>query len=391
MGHDQAQVALPEELPALKYRHHNDNECQATDKNISADLFFNRFASLVLEPQALKGAEGEDQEAYQKRAKALSHRGSYARGRARDIGALLFHRHGGPCDTADADLWLATALPFVADAAELVGLSAFAEGLAWARSHCPAYVQQVGMLPIAETIDEILDRRDAAERNRHEANRTWVRWLPDMSELVTILRPTWTEVTGLGLRGWRCIDRPGEEELKARAAMQKQERRRAEGVRPQSERTKTRDLATLATELGKSLRTLERWSATGILDAKVEALRNVGKASAPYSSLSNGQISDTATNDNVEPADAPPSLIKTGFQGRNVTLSPAIVAAIAERHPHLVPDLRAHLEDAEADMNRVPERNRLAVVYNRLKSKHRAVSRAATIAAKAGTTSLAAA
>lgn len=299
MGNTQAQVTLPANMPAMKYGFGNDNERQATDANISADLFLKRFAFLNLGPQPLKGAEGEDHEAYRKRADALGRRGSYARGRARDIGVLLFHRHEGPCDTDDVELWLATALPFVADAAELIGLSAFAEGLAWACRHCPAHVRQVGMMAIAETILEILERRDAAERDRHATNGTWVRWLPDMSELVTALRPTWVEVTSLSLRGWRCIDRPAEEELKVRATVQKQERRRAQGVRPQSERTKTRDLAALAVELGMSLRQIRRWDKAGTLEANAAVRRNVQNASVPYSSLSSGQVLDIAGNDNA--------------------------------------------------------------------------------------------
>ncbi|UIN36387.1 hypothetical protein [Methylobacterium oryzae] len=347
-----AQVAQPVELPAMQHDHDNDNECQAIDRNASADQFLNRFASLDLDLQILKGAEGEDQEAYQKRADAMRRRGSFARGRARDIGRLLWHRHDGPCETDDAELWLATALPFVADAAELIGLSAYAEGLAWARTHCPGYVRRVGMLAVAEAIAEILERRDAAEKDRHETNRTWVRWLPDMSELVAALRPTWVEVTGLGLRGWRCIDRPDEQELKIRATMQKQERRRAEGVRPQSERTKTRDLTALATELGMSLRQVRRWDKAGTLEANVTKRRNVQNPSAPYTPLSSGLKLDIASNDNMasvrEPLDDDDWRACFAYLGTILGVLHAEVPRYQERYPGL--DILAVLPALDAEI-----------------------------------------
>lgn len=183
---------------------------------------------------------------------------SFAHGRRNSITRILMHRHGQGVWTDDGPVYLELITPFIVEACELSGRSAYVEVLAWARRHLPAHVRNHGMVAVVELVRSTLERRDRAEAAQAGSNQPYLLWLPDMNELSQGLRPTRAEVALLGLSGWRAIDPPSAEERRSADAERKRQERLAKGVRPQSTRNKTKDLEMQAAAEGISLSTLKR-------------------------------------------------------------------------------------------------------------------------------------
>jgi hypothetical protein len=359
MGHDQAQVALPEELPALKYDNDND---KVTAKNY---------------------AEARQHERRQQNERSGFKAAGFAYGRRNSILDLMHMRFGGPCLTDDAEVFAEVLIPFIVEFATLHrqrdGSRRDPHGEAHAcLSHALPLWTAANPVQLSGMVAAAIAKRADAVAGHDPTGGRHIPWLPTMAELVATLRPTREEAQHL--RGWSSIDPVSPEERREADRMRKRAARAANGATPR----------------GESISARKPWEAIGISRAswyrrqreeQPETRETV--SSAPYPSGNGMDVS-------VSPPKPAPAItllspIEAGFNGRNITLSPGILAGLKVRFPRLVPDLRVHLEDVEADMDRTPERCHLAVLYNRLKAKHRAVSRAATIAAKAGMPSLAAA
>lgn len=297
-----------------------------------------------------------------------------------------------PAVSGRARLYVGHMLRASANVATLTG-SGWSSVRAWLQSRLPVMLDAIGpeieaefAVYLADARAELAGRIPSGDPNLYTG--------PVPAEIAETLSLTADQLRQANANRCGLASVDPQDRLTRDRERKERERRKA-GMKPQSERKAKADLQALADRLGFSLSKAYRLRRAGTLDALVAAHGQADtNLSAVITEIDVGHFGVTAPaadNDITDPDQDEVLPIEAGFNGRYITLSPGIVAGVMMRFPRLVPDLRAHLEEAEKDMDRTPKRNWLAVLYNRLKAKHRAVSRAATIGAKAGMPSLAAA
>lgn len=316
----------------------------------------------------------------------------YARTKRKGIESLLEHRHGDKCDTDDGELWLEAAIPFVVEIAEIVGHSTILAGLKWGRKFCPL----VSLDVVSEMIKASIARRDDAVAESKRTSRH-LQWLPSSDEILQLLRQTWGEVTGLGLRGFASIDPPSIVDRRVRKTDQRRIQRYENGVKPRSTLLRTKCAEMLALELSVSLSTIKRMRKSegvgGSTDLRivdcaerdlkmsspnVEPIRgDTFGSSVEIVSISAdadvGQPQGDEDRDNMTVAD---TMMQDGYTGRNLKLTAREVEILVGRFPLLQPDMLEHLTAVDVLMSRTTEPYRKRVLRNLLGDRNRAVMRA---------------
>lgn len=398
MRHDQAQVALP------AVHHDNDNKLSAKKYNGSRrqpqnedqrSKLLRKYDNALAKIGRIEADAGPALQRDLGRSKRVQAAFTAGSERKRMVMRRLGHRSGlfrvmrlelGPDPTISgrAQLYTSHMLRASANVAALTG-SGWPSVRAWLQSRLPAMMGAIGLEIEAEfavyltnAMAELAGRISSGDPNLYTG--------PVPAEIAEALSLTTARLHQA--KANRCgLASVDPQDRLTRDRERKERQRRKAGMKPQSERTAKAELQALADRLGCGIATIYRKRRDGTLDAFVATRDQADtEVSAVIREIDGGHFGITepaADNDTTDAAQETPSPIEAGFNGRNITLSPGIIAGLKARFPRLVPDLRAHLEDVEVGMDRTPERNRLAVLYNRLKSKHRSVSRAATIAAKA--------
>lgn len=352
---------------------------------------WHRLATRQAVPQDETGSRKE----VAARRKGYAKQARYASGRLDEIERLLLHLHRGPCDTDDGWVWFEAACPFIVEKAEITKRSIYIMVLYWAIQYLPRLVEEVGLFRLAVEARAYAEKRSQAERDQADLGLPFVRWLPSNHELRDLLRPTWALVIGLQLKGWAAIDRPDEETLKQRATDLRRQRRHEQGVRPQKTRTREKDLAAMAADMGISLSTLKRRirvERANQVDRKVsdpltstcrtDRFRSPEPSPSPTNDdqpTAAAPIDDTsqtviaAANDDAPtppPAPTTAPLTETGYTGRNLQMDAWEVKSVVDRHPALVDGLQRHLEAIDEAMVRTPAEKQKVVLRNLLRDRN---------------------
>lgn len=214
---------------------------------------------------------------------------------------ILKHRHGGVCDTDDAETYFDLVAPFLVCAAAIEKGDPVAYVAGWCKTNIPAFAQGIGLAGIEARVNAMV-------RLMEHARRTGAKWTPDMPAIVSALQLTQEENRAIGLRGFGSINRPTAEDVKARKKEHARKVRLDKGMVPQSQRHRTRNDIALAECIGRSLRTIKRWRASGRLDEEVRLMIQSGSLDGTKVCLSSLQGEHgghrfvppvPATNDNV--------------------------------------------------------------------------------------------
>lgn len=237
---------------------------------------------------------------YEVENQSRSHR-NFPRQRVGALSKLVWHRHNGPCETDDGEIYFGLVAPFLVQASAIEGGDPVAYVMGWAQQFVPALVREIGPAGIEARVSAMV-------RQHGEARRSSSHWAPGMKAIVSGLRLTLEEVRAVGLRGFGSIDPPSADDVKARKRDRATEVRREKGMTAQSDRTRTKCDDAIAVAIGlKSRRMIQKWRKDQILDAKLAPFIEAGILDyaklCPPSSGTYGRHTfanaEPATNDNA--------------------------------------------------------------------------------------------
>jgi hypothetical protein len=157
----------------------------------------------------------------------------FANLRLSSIEKLIKGRHGGPCDTDDAEIYLEAALPYLVDQANYYGRPV--SSLAWAQQWTPALVEDRGHSWFNEAETE------AAMHPKYLSS----------DQLAKLLQVTSDEVRRYGLNTLGSVDRPKKQRKQDRKAKDREYQRQ-------------KRLDAGATPRDQSLTTQKPWEIAGV-------------------------------------------------------------------------------------------------------------------------------
>lgn len=224
----------------------------------------------------------------------------FPRQRIATLTMILKHRHGRVCDTDDAETYFDLVAPFLVWASAIEKGDPVAYVTGWCNLNIPGFITQIGPAGIEARVAEMV-------RLMEHARRTRSNWTPDMPTIVSALRLTLEENRAIGLKGFGSINPPSNDDKKIRKRDHARKVRLQKGMVPQEKRTRTRDDKALAECIGRGLRTIKRWRASGTLDEQIRLMIQSGSLDGTKVCLSSLQGEygghrfvppELATNDN---------------------------------------------------------------------------------------------
>lgn len=227
-------------------------------------------------------------------------------GRLRLVNAVLAYDNWGPCRTDDGEVYFDLMLPYAVEIAHIEPEFDFGRALRRFRYWLPLLVDGMGEAGLKSRWDDQADLRSVARsHNRGESSVGHILHLPtaerirsdlritrDLRDSINALYPDRPPIRTVGV-----IDPPSAAERREADRKRKEAKRRAAGVQPMSSRTRVRDRAVLAREIGCSSRTLSKHDGDPITLMQFLAERGISfqNVSAQYVlENSTGQVLETA-------------------------------------------------------------------------------------------------